>query len=58
MDDVLILQCDKENRMFVMAERIYNMKRLIELPDEGDDEFISEKVKWKNELTELEQELP
>jgi hypothetical protein len=53
MDNLLILQCDQENTLKKMEERIYNMKLLINLPD-GDKDFAIKKSKWRDELNNIE----
>lgn len=55
MDNLLILQCDQENRLNKISERIYNMKLLINLPDD-DKEFAIKKSKWRDELKNIEKQ--
>ena len=53
MDNLLILQCDQENTLKKKAERIYNMKLLLSLPD-SDKDFAIKKLKWRDELNNIE----
>jgi hypothetical protein len=53
--DLLILQCDQENKLKKLAERIYNMKLLINLPDD-DKDFYAKKLKWRTELNDIEKQ--
>jgi len=56
MDNLLILQCDQEQCLHKMAERIFNMKKLVEMPDTGDKNFESKKEIWRTELRDIEKQ--
>lgn len=56
MDNLLILQCDQEQQLHKMAERIFNMKKLVEMPDTGDKSFEHKKILWRAELRNIEKQ--
>lgn len=53
MDNLLILQCDRENTMKQLAERIYNMKLLVNMPV-TDEDFAKKQERWRDELKNIE----
>jgi hypothetical protein len=56
MDNLLILQCDQEQYLHKLADKIFNMKRFVEMPDTGDKIFEKQKEDWRTELRDIERQ--